>query len=179
MQLWTWQKKGFSLSDPKGQVESPTHSDYYEEHKEIFERLWEILGTSQLLWCFVEKEEAMSKASELEYKGKVLWELDVPAKHICHNVCSIAWHWILHGCRCHLPVKLRRCWKEKFPNRFRELENKFHHFFGRKTREELWEALVLDGIVTDCTTPLICYPVREAWIKGNTPWENVKFRPYC
>ena len=176
MQLWTWQKEDFSLTNPEESVDGRTHSDYYKDHKEEFEELWDRLGTSQFLWCFAEEEEALSKASRLEYEGSVLWELDVPTACIFHTVCSVAWHWILQGCRCHPPSQLRRLWRRDAPNKAREIEEKFHLFWANKNREELWAALFsLDGIVTPCSAPLVHYPLEEKWVKSNTPWAEVKF----
>jgi hypothetical protein len=166
VKLWTWQKKGFSLIDSVKPIDSQTHSDYYSEHKEEFEELWNRLGTTQFIWCYTEKEDVFSQASKLEYKDHTLWELDVPVESIFKNTCSIAWSWILKGCRCQPPSKLRDTWRRKYPNNSRQMEEDWHCFWKKKTIEELWDALFLSNIIiTPCSTLLVRYPLEQQWIK--------------
>lgn len=164
MQLWTWQKKGFSLIDSENTLDSRTHSGYYNDHKEDFEKLWGKLGTAQFLWCYTEKEDTFSQASMLEYKDHDLWELDVPVELIFKNICSIAWSWILQNCRCSPPPELRMSWRREHPNESRQKEEDWHCYWEKKNTEELWGALFLPNIIiTPCSTALVRYPLDPVW----------------
>ena len=128
MKLWTWQKKDFSLTNAEKPIDSRTHSDYYIDYKDQLERLWDTLETTQFIWCYTEKEDVFSEASKRAYKNHVLWELDVPDDLIFKNPCSIAWHWILQGCRCSPPSKLKEAWRRECLNTSRQKENDWHCF---------------------------------------------------
>ncbi len=166
MKLWTWQGKSFSLT--KGTLDSRNYSTWYKRNPKAFEKLWRRLGTCQIIWCYQTKEKATFQFLKNGYKGKVLWELDVPGKHILKrgNICSVAWSWIMNPGRCPPPFKLDR-----------DAEKDFHCFWENKKEEELWEALFLNGIVRDCSQLLIRYPVEKDWIDYDKCefWENVKF----
>lgn len=166
MKLWTWQKKDFSLINSVKLIDSRNHSEYYNEHKEKFEKLWDRLKTNQFLWCYSEKENAFSEASKLEYKNHVLWELDIPVDSIFKNICSIAWSGILYGRGCSTPSKLRNLWIKECSDNFRKKEEDWHRYWENKTTEELWEALFLSNTtITPCSTPLVCYPLEQQWGK--------------
>jgi len=166
MKLWTWQGKDFSLT--KGTLDSRKYSAFYKQYPEAFEELWRELRTYQIIWCYPTKEQATFENLKKGYKGKVLWELDVPEKHILKhgNICSVAWNWILDPCRCIPPFKSDRGTLEDF-----------HCFWENKTKKELWKLLFLDGIVRDCSQLLIRYPVESFWIDKSELWENVRFIP--
>lgn len=165
MKLWTWQKKGFSLTDVDQKVDSRKHSKYYQEHKDKYEILWERVGTPQFIWCYLDKNEAVSPESNLEYKNHTLWELDVPEKHIFHSLCPVAWSRILSDCRCTIPVSIKYEWRKNDLLNARANEENFQKFWDSKKIQELWDILFsLDGFITPCSTPLIRYPLNELWV---------------
>jgi len=183
MKLWTWQGKGFSLT--KGILDSRKYSAFYKDNSEAFEKLWRKLGTCQIVWCYHTKEEATFKNLKNDYKGKVLWELDVPEKHILKrgNICSVAWHWILTRNKgadniCDIPQMFKK-WFRIAKTKRRECEKGFHDGWKNKTTEELWDALFLDDIVRDCSQLLVPYPVEDTWTDDDKCelWENVTFIP--
>ena len=167
MKLWTWQGKDFSLTN--GNLDSRKYSAYYKRYPEAFEEFWRRLGTCQIIWCYQTKEQATFNCLKKGYKGNVLWELDVPDKHILKhgNICSVAWSWILNRCKCKPPFKMDK-----------DLSQSFECFWESKTESELWKLLFLDDIVRVCSQLLIRYPVKKSWIiDGCELWENVRFIP--
>lgn len=168
MKLWTWQKKGFSLIDSVKPVDSRIHSDYYNEHEEQFEKLWDRLGTTQFLWCYTEKEDAFSQVSEGEYVDHVPWELAVDS--IFQNICTTAWNLILDAGRCSPPSK-RETWKREYPDNFRKKIEDWHRFWEKKTTKELWDTLFMPKeIITPCSTVLVRYPLEtDAEAIGDIP----------
>ncbi len=79
MQLWTWQNQAFDLADRKHRVESLAHSVYITDsrldnhgydrrrHQRAYEKIFERLGTDQLVWCFHRYEDAVDSASISEF----------------------------------------------------------------------------------------------------------------
>ena len=145
MRLWTWQSKDFSIIDSEQKVDSLTYSSYLakqfpEQERSrflsLYQRLWDALRTDQYHWYYTEEQDAKSKYIE-EYKGKVLWEVDVPINNIFKIVCSIAWNY-LRG----KPNVIRQIYgfKSLLDEEFTE---KFNLFWGQKNEGQLWELLLL------------------------------------
>ncbi len=65
MQLWTWQAD--SVKPTVTGIDPRCPGSYYDKfptYRPAFEWLWETLGTDQLLWCFVDENEAKESAGE-------------------------------------------------------------------------------------------------------------------
>jgi hypothetical protein len=107
MRLWTWQKKGFSLSDKSTKVESLENSHFLNDSgigegerkhfRNVYDKLFEKLGTCQFHWYFIEEDEAKNEASHCEFfkQNRVLWEVDAPDGKLFKKICSIAWNCLL------------------------------------------------------------------------------------
>ena len=86
MLLWTWQRKGFSITDGDVQVDSRTYSDYLSgdyssaDFKQAYEDLWRILGTDQFHWYYTREKDAR-KPSDIN-QGKMLWTVKAPEEDI-------------------------------------------------------------------------------------------------
>jgi hypothetical protein len=196
MQLWTWQKKCFSLS--KGKIDSQKHSPYLNDpnipkserqrFQKVYAKLWEQLGTNQFLWCYTQEEAAKSEQSKLEYKGEVLWEIDMPENQIFRIVCGVAWNWILTGKKCNASKKLRHVWwREAHSDHYvmQKLEQDFHDYWAAKSGQKLWDTLFLNkAILSDktkllyksieeCITVLVQYPIKKSWIISSRHWCDV------
>lgn len=72
MQLWTWQadevKPTVGGVDPR---RAGSYHDIFPKYRPAFERLWEMLGTDQLLWCFVDEQEAKESTWNGRIRGDV------------------------------------------------------------------------------------------------------------
>lgn len=187
MRLWTWQKKDFSLI--RGKVEGLEHSDYLSPEcgkgrfSEAYKKLWERLGTDQFLWFFTDEEETKNNPSKLEYKGKVLWEIEVPENEASKLVwiCPKAWNWIICRREC-LPHK-------KFEHLFKILNDRslmrtpysrvqfceeYNIYWQELSDDKLWEAAFYNCCgVRECQNALVYHPVEKEWIKGYWAWKDV------
>jgi len=181
MLLWTWQNPEFSLTDPDQEVESREKSDYYRDNPKAFEELWLRLETDQLLWCYTKEDEAKSKDSRCEYRGKVLWELKVPKDVVWSIICSVAWNLVRSGGAVIPPKSLSDSWVcegWKRPSRLHqikdELEKEFRDFWiAKKHDDQLWGSMFLDkAILMDesrfvydtiqgCTQVVIKHPIEQ------------------
>lgn len=172
MRLWTWQNPKLSLFDPNVKVNSLKYSSYLNDpciteserqrFKEVYRKVWKLLGTDQILWCFTTEEDAKGQASILAFqkRGKVLWELDVPKDLIKAHYCSVAWHWILYGTPCTLPEKFRRL---PYPEK-KQFNQSFNDYWKGKTEEQVWDVLFLDRVTEGCSDVLIRHPIEESWV---------------
>lgn len=192
MRLWTWQKKGFSITDPNVRVDSRTYSPYYNdpafpEAKKAYEELWKQLRTCQFHWCFTDGKEAKSGGNKEECRGSVLWEFKVQEGEIFRIVCSAAWNWILR--RKAIPQKFLDLWREEAheqASRFQQIKDKleqdFRNYWTSKTEETLWESLFLDKFIfkdtflydtiKDCVQILVRHPVKARGMRI-LDWSNV------
>lgn len=91
MKLWTWQADDstptFGDIDPR---RPGSYYDMFPKYRPAFERLWDRLGTDQILWCFVDEEEARKP-----WPHRSLWALDVPDDSILAVIDPGVWERIL------------------------------------------------------------------------------------
>jgi hypothetical protein len=186
MQLWTWQSKDFSLADESQKVESIKHSCYLtknpdpnskEKHQEAYNKIFQILGTDQLIWCFPINRDAVDYRSIEEFVKNqhcLLWELDIPENEI-KWYCESAWHSLRTG-------------KPVMP------EDDFNSFWSCKTEDELLDLMFLKKPVLDlglpnahtpgCSGAIVIHPVGKDKIKKNPLeigkwWESSNKRVFC
>jgi hypothetical protein len=176
MKLWTWQNRKLRITDAGMKLDSRTHSTYYNDRafpnaKEAYEELWEQLGTCQILWCYTEQRYAI-KGADHEYRGKVLWELDVPEAGFLTRVCGYAWHWLFAGKGCpgvpefeHLRPLIEDLYAlvgERYSlDRFFE---DFNAFWRKLPRKSLWQVLFVDCGIQGCCDILVRHPVEKTWV---------------
>lgn len=163
MQLWTWQSKAFDLADRAQKVRSLGSSVYTthpqldpgmkDRHREAYEKLFERLGTGQLIWCFHEYQDAVGSASiaEFETLGRVLWEIDVPYEKI-KWYCDAAWACLRTG-KPGLPIRMNQIHEELKhlrPNHAERLEDDFMAYWRDKNDGELVDLLFLNQLGNGC-----------------------------
>jgi hypothetical protein len=166
MKLWTWQNPKFDITDPSTPVESRKYSEYLD-HLTKYEKLWSILGTDQFHWYYTDEEEATNNCSLLEYKGKILWEVDVPEDKIFKKMCCMTWHWILNNMEASPPKifehSLNIFW---WTNR-----NAFYKDCNKYWRDmdspQLWNCLFYDCGFKQCYQVLVRHPLAKSWVTKN------------
>lgn len=175
MRLWTWQRAGFDITDPKVTVDSLKHSEYLNDpyfttdndrRREVYKQLWTRLGTSQLHWCHTDWPRAEAYGNHLE--GYALWELEIDRQDVCWPVCSMAWHWLLEQRETCPPEGFEWIWRV-----FRKFDSSYHREeFARdfslawtvRTIEERWTMLYCADIVPGCTDVLLPHPVDPSHV---------------
>jgi len=177
MHLWTWQKKGFDLTDKNRRVESLKNSFFLksaedpEHFKQVYTKLYETLETSQFHWYFTEESEAKSQTSHLQWFDRdcMVWEVKVPVGEVVFKtVCSIAWNRLLN--KSVIPIRLTCDWKrlsKSYKSLVEKWEQNFHDFWKGKSEEELWDALFLEKCVDGCTDILLRHPLDDSWVVKN------------
>ena len=167
MRLWTWQHKTFNLADRTQKVRSQqfsvytTHpqrnSDMKEKHKNAYKKVFERLGTDQLIWCFHEYEEAASRISieEFEKQDRVLWEIDVPCEKI-KWYCDAAWTCLREG-KPSLSGQMYQIYLK--PDYAKKFEDAFTAYWGAKNDEELLNLMFLNYQENGCSEAMVFHPV--------------------
>ena len=187
MRLWTWQNPKFDITDPNTPVESKKYSKYLNccsrlrgaanHHLKEYEKLWSVLGTDQFHWYYTDKREATNSYSRAEYKGKFLWELDVPEGQIFERICCMTWHWILRN-RDACPPKI-------FENLFWDLSWNYHDIpiepifnqpWRNMTPQQLRDCLFYDCGVKQCYQVIVRHPVDASWVIKNPRKETNRWQ---
>ncbi|MFC1762941.1 hypothetical protein ACFL6U_12790 [Planctomycetota bacterium] len=97
MRVWTWQKEGFDITGSRP-VDSARFSDYFgpdwhpddqARFRQAYQMLWDILGTDQFHWYYIQQADAEKRNSINE--NKLLWTVEVPDNQIFRVVCTCAW----------------------------------------------------------------------------------------
>ena len=148
MRLWTWHKPYFLLVE--GKIDH-AKSEYYNMVNgvpEAYKRLHQMIGTGQVIWCFIQREDhiAVPSAPEIE------WELEVPEDYILGFVDTIMWNKIL-GIRCSLPSTIGHQWfdeaRKREPsdaNKRRQIEQQLKDKFWANVQPGVsWENLFLSN----------------------------------
>lgn len=86
MQLWTYQSQDFSLTE--GRVD-PKRSEFAKDHPDAYRKLYDLLGTDQIIWCSTTNDEKRLWLHRHE------WELDVPESAFFRIVDCMVWNGIL------------------------------------------------------------------------------------
>jgi hypothetical protein len=86
MKLWTYHSPVFSLVDG---VYAPERSKYYSRYHDAYHKLWDCVGTRQLVWCCTADGDWSQKDGYCE------WELDVPETSFEKIVDYMVWNGIL------------------------------------------------------------------------------------
>jgi len=173
MRLWTWQNPDFSLANKQQKVQSLEYSYYLnaptiskkakERHKVAYQKVWERLGTDQILWCFTQYEVAVNKLSSIkefeEIRGCLLWELDAPEDKII-RYCNAAWECLRSGKPNH-PFDV----KEFAPDKWDKIVKDFKEYWKGKNEQQLLGAMFLDKFVNGCSEAIVFHPVEECSIR--------------
>ena len=183
MKLWTWQKSTFDITDPSVPVDSQKHSIY--EHKDKYQKLYEIFGTAQILWFYSSHDDATSNASSLEYKGKALWEIEVPETHYgnIYGFCGFAWHWIISDASACPPDQFEslydKLWsamlKQNIIYQRDDFSKNFNLPWKSKNKEDLWGVLSVDlSVCKDgCPTVILKHPINKNWVNKIQSHEEI------
>jgi hypothetical protein len=177
MRLWTWQRTGvFPYGREK--LDSLKYS-YYLNDSDVdasvrlrrataYKKLWGLLSTDQVMWCFTNEKEAVEAAGREWCKDCVLWEFDVPLEEV-KLVCTVGWDLLVQG-GCSTPSELVECFRQLqgFYQKngkpyFRDLFDKdFCAYWRGRSESELWEALFVSRDCGGCAQPLAFHPVDKA-----------------
>lgn len=154
MKLWTWQAD--EIRPSVGDIDPRCPGSYYDTNPKFrpaFEKLWKKLDTDQLLWCFVDEEEA--KEAREHWRGRSLWALDVPEDSILAFIDPGVWERLL-GSGAVPPSYREVCyaWQEEWHKEamrkdlgnveYREQKLKEYHEMA-PLRGDWWSELFLDG----------------------------------
>jgi hypothetical protein len=171
MRLWTWQNPCFSLANKQQEVKSIEYSIYLNHdcipekeknrHKASYQKVWERLGTNQILWCFTQYEDAVDNASveEFEKIGCLLWELDAPGDKII-KYCNTAWECLRFG-KPRLPFDV----KEFAPDKWDKIVKDFDEYWKGKSDQQLLETMFLKKLVNGCSDAIVFHPVEQYSIR--------------
>jgi hypothetical protein len=174
MRLWTWQNPDFSLANKQQKVESIKYSiylnhDYIAEeqrnrHKTAYQKVWERLGSDQILWCFTRYEEAIDEASIEEFgnRGYLLWEIDTPEDKII-KYCVVAWNYLRTG-KPKIPNGFYNSWKNleiSELNKRNKLVKNFEEYWKDKKEQQLLGAMFLEKFVNGCSEAIVFHPVER------------------
>ena len=172
VRLWTWQKRGFDITDPNIRIE-PKYSkyldasynpDYCERHQKAYKQLYEYLGTNQFLWCHTNFEDAINGYYHEENKDNILWKINLPEDHVFKKICDMAWHWIVSD-GVTLPSKI-------FANYLSikdlsSLAKNLDEYWQNMTPKQLWDRLFIEYWGQPCYQVLILHPINKSWIIEN------------
>ena len=88
MQLWTYHPSDFRVDDPdlvvdytKGKYAEPSSQVNGFRYREVATKLHKRVGTTQILWCFVERGRYVRVTEDVD-KDVMEWELNVPLTQI-------------------------------------------------------------------------------------------------
>ncbi len=185
MRLWTWQNRVFDITDGTVPVDTLRHSEYLnsplddsEAWKKIYEQLWKVLGTSQILWCHTEQARARGYGRSLR-RDHDLWELEVEDTQPLWKVCSMAWNWILTQHECWPPSRFEWLLRSFIPHisgYSREtFSDDFNLAWKQKPLQDRWQELFYNDkkIVPGCTDVVLPHPVNPACVVQRTPADQV------
>ena len=177
MLLWTWQRKGFSITDGGVQVDSRRYSDYLSGDyssagfKQAYEDLWRILGTDQFHWYYTLEKDAR-KPSDIN-QGKMLWTVKAPEEGILCRVCDCAWTTLAGE-----PLRMPPDWLGRAYGLLKEFNDKagakpylkdkyardFMAGWSEMNREDLLGRLLVRCAHVDCIQVLLRHPIPKEWI---------------
>jgi len=173
MRLWTWQNPKFSLTDKQQEVKSIEYSIYLNHecipekernrHKAAYQKVWERLGTNQILWCFTQYEVAIDNVSveEFEKMGCLLWEIDAPEDKII-KYCNTAWECLRAG-KAIIHKRFNDSCKnlEIFdPNKRNKIVKDFK-YWKDKNEQQLLNAMFLEKFINGCSDAIVFHPVEQ------------------
>lgn len=182
--MWTWQRKGFDITNPTIPVNTKKHSTYWNHPDEqtrshfriVYNKLWVKLGTDQFHWYYCDENGAISDSSLVEYgTDAFLWELEIPQNKIWKIACSASWEF-LRGNISFVPRGLIQSWmgrlrkenpKELSGGKLDELQKDFLEFWKQKGEDELWDLLLLKKIVPCCSQALLKHPIDKGFVVKN------------
>jgi len=169
IQLWTWQTEDIRLTEGTLYYE---RSSFYQNKagpdiQNAYKRLFKVLGTDQIHYCFIDAEEAAKP-----WKNRVIWEIEVPESDV-DIVCSSVWCKIIGDKTFGPSSKLWYEWNRKANNQARNsIESRairdrmLDAYRESEPLEELWEKLFqpLDQIPNDANA-IVKHPVDGSWIR--------------
>ncbi|MDD5457952.1 MAG: hypothetical protein PHF37_00950 [Phycisphaerae bacterium] len=194
MKLWTWQNKHLKLDDSKRMIDNRTHSFYlnadeldFEKVKrerltEAYKRVWKILGTNQILWCFTDKEVAKEANGRDWTENCDLLEIDIPEENVKLH-CAMAWCWILDRCGTDMPEKFHAHWRRLESDgckKAKSYEEEFKNYWRDKAKEELWSLFLLPdfepNLVKVCVLAIIVLPLPVNCNVKKLTQDEINFR---
>lgn len=165
MKLWTWQTRDFSLHN--GLIDH--NKSEYVQNKELYisdanKKLFSLLGTNQVIWCYTRKKQPWRK--------RVEWSLDVPLGDILAFCDDTIWCRIIKQEHFEPPRELERQWEKKameiFPSdpaKAHEYEDSSRQAFldEPEPKEGWWSRLFVDPSAGETVNALVQYPVPKEW----------------
>ena len=167
MELRSWQTPDFDLTS--GKVDH-SKSYYYKEtpgYSRACLKLWELLGTNQIIWCFTDKDEHRY----LGVGANVEWVIDVPRSDI-KLIDTCIWEKIIGS--NYVPHELELQWRSEArkqspydKDRRKVIEDqKRAEYLAPVPEDELWSQLFLsiDDVSDKKTTAIILHPIQKGWV---------------
>jgi hypothetical protein len=139
IRLWSFHQANFSL--PEGRVEHD-RSEYYRGSSHIanaYHRLWEHLGTTQLVWCYTRREDFKITTGQ-----KKEWAMRVPPSATIAFVDGFVWARIIRAGKFTPPRRLYFQWKDEARSHFPHDPNSREEFLSRK-HQEFWDEPAPEG----------------------------------
>jgi hypothetical protein len=175
MRLWTWQSK---------RVESIQHSSFLRElkkldpqeagrHEEAYRKIFQLVDTNQLIWCYKDYSEAVYGSIEgWEKQDCILWELDVPEEEI-RWYCPVAWERLRTGtlkmCGCIWDIHQSLTLTIRHQKRADTFLSHFNSYWNGKTENELLDSMFLQrpllhsssscSTIFKCPEAIVIHPV--------------------
>ena len=196
MLLWTWQSKKVSLAKDK-KLENIKYSSYCneesdcpkEKHREVYEKVYQKLDSTQGVWCFTNFDEAVGIASIREFEerqDRILWKIDVPEKDI-KWYCPVVWNKLRTG-KLKMTGFMHRIYYNEphlFDNKYIvNFKKDFDEYWSKKTEDELLGLMFLEkepifdvcsqNAYTCSIAAIVIHPVGKENIEKN-PLETRKW----
>jgi hypothetical protein len=173
IRLWSFHEDGdFSLTE--GRVEI-ARSRYYRSSPDIadaYHRLWEIVRTDQLVWCYTKREDFKPTSVR-----KWEWALKVPRSAILRFIDGSVWNRIIRVNGFHPPRHLYFQWKREalaqFPHdppaRDVLIQSKHDEYWNEPAPEGgWWSRLFVEGPGDGSIDALLRHPVNPGWVANVT-----------
>jgi len=175
MHLWTFQGKGWDITDSK-KKNDPYKGIFYQNVPDYIlslEKLCDKIQVEkfQLVWCITNCKEVQPE----DWPQHKLWELDVPDSEILKTnhhkrdwILKVSfWNIIIRGSSKYLEDKWKNEALEEMgsPSRYQEIyESKQNKFYENHPTNKLWEALFLDRITKEDSNVILRFPVDQSWV---------------
>lgn len=165
MRLWSWHTPDFSLIE--GKVDH-TKSKYYRKYPEAYEELHRRLGTDQLIWCYLRREDHTETPITCETERE--WELEVPEDedHVLFTD-DLVWNKIL-GEHFGFPPRLLRNEVMKRNPCDAYQEKQFEQQLADKLRRHKpsWDKLIIEtpseAVLPGFASALVRHPIPGEWV---------------
>jgi hypothetical protein len=161
-------RQGLAVADLTRHVPDSRQSGYETSITQHYQRLFELLGTDQFIWCQTDRPTKWDV--DLSVKFARWWELEVPQDGIPKYVDIVSWERITG--RQVMPnalwFKLRDQADREFSDdegRKRRHKELIEGFWESRNTDDCWQTLVRDDADSEWgTSPLVTAPLQGPWV---------------